>query len=119
MIFLLSKDMMCLATIRVGALMCLGTSMSGRSHVYVQNHVGIIMSGHKCVVWEQTCLIRVMHGHNHVWEQMCLESGHKRVWAQTCLGTVVWSQSCMGTNKVEPIMGNLESNLIYLVLLLF
>ena len=88
-----------LATIiRVGALMCLGTNVSGHNHVWAQtclgtvmyglNRVGTIMSGHKCV-WAQSCL-------------GIIAPRHKRVWAQTCVGTIMWDQSYMGTNVVEP-----------------
>ena len=85
--------------------------------MYVHNHVGIIMYGHK-FVWAQTCVGTNVFGHKRVWPQTCVGtnvSRHKPVWAQTCVGTVMWSQSCghnhvcahticMCTNVVEPLL---------------
>ena len=58
--------------IRVGALMRLGTNVSGHKRV-----------------WAQICL-----GTN--------VSGHKRLWAQTCLGINVCGHSHVCPNVVEP-----------------
>ena len=57
--------------------------MSGHNHVWAQI---------KCV-WAQTCLGTVMYVLNHVGTIMF---GHKRVWAQTCLGTNVSGHSRVG-----------------------
>ena len=94
--------------ILVGALMCLGTDVSGHNHVWAQikcvwaqSSMGTIVSGHNCV-WAQSCLGTIMSGHNRVWAQSCLGTivpGHNRVWAQSCLGTIV-----SGHSRVGPIM---------------
>ena len=101
----------CLATIRPGALMCLGTNMSRHNHVWAQACLGTNVSGNKCV-WAQTCLGTNVCGYKCVWAQTCVGTNvcrHKRVWAQTSESTNVsghkrvWAQS-WGDSRVGPIM---------------
>ena len=60
-----------------GTIMCLGTNVTGHSHVCAQSCLGTNVSWH-CHACVQSC------GHNNVWAQMCLctnMSRHSHIWA--------------------------------------